>query len=78
MVYLHAGLKIGSVVPYAIHWESTGTHMYLAPRISMGPGVVTIQTGYRNAKMAKSAVSSDRPGWEVLAILLRQALIHGP
>ena len=22
MVYLHAGLEIGSAVPYAIHWES--------------------------------------------------------
>ena len=44
----------------------------------MGLGVVTFQTGSTNAEMAKSAVSGDRPGWEVLAILSRQALIHGP
>ena len=23
MVYLHAGLEIGSTIPYAFHWEST-------------------------------------------------------
>ena len=28
--------------------------------------------------MAKSAVSGDRPGQEILAILTRQALIHNP
>ena len=31
-------------------------------RISMGLGVVMIQTGSTNAKMPKSAVSGDRPG----------------
>ena len=31
-------------------------------RILMALGVVTIQTGSRNAKMAKSAVSGDWPG----------------
>ena len=41
-------------------------------------GVVTIQIGSTIAKMAKSAVSGDRPGWETLAILSRQALIHDP
>ena len=24
IVYLHAGLEIGSAIPYAIHWESNG------------------------------------------------------
>ena len=32
------------------------------PKISMPLGVVTIQTGSTIAKMAKSAVSGDRPG----------------
>ena len=41
-------------------------------------GMLTIQTGSTTAKMAKLAVSGDRPGQEVLAILPRQALIHGP
>ena len=44
----------------------------------MALGAVMIQTGSTNAKMAKSAVSGDRPGWETLAILTRQALIHNP
>ena len=44
----------------------------------MGLGVVRIQTGSTNAKMAKLAVLADRPGWKTLAILPRQALIHGP
>ena len=37
-------------------------------------GVVRIQTGSTNAKMAKSVVLADRPGYKTLAILLRQAL----
>ena len=41
-------------------------------------GMVTIPAGSTTAKMAKSAVSGDCPGQEVLAILSRQALIHGP
>ena len=44
----------------------------------MGRGVVTIQTGSTNAKMAKSAVLGDRPGWQTMAILSCQALVHGP
>ena len=41
-------------------------------------GVVMTQTGSTTAKMAKSAVSGDRPGWKTLAISSRQALIHDP
>ena len=44
----------------------------------MALGLVMIQTGSTIAKMAKSAVSGDRPGWETLVISLRQALIHDP
>ena len=44
----------------------------------MALGLVMIQTGSTDAKMAKSAVSGDRPGQETLAILSRQALIHDP
>ena len=44
----------------------------------MALGVVMTKTGSSNAKMAKSVVSGDRPGWETLAILSRQALIHDP
>ena len=36
--------------------------MYLALKDLLGLGVVMIQTGSTNAKMAKSAVSGDRPG----------------
>ena len=79
MVYLHAGLEIGSAVPYAIHWESNrGLTCTWLPRISISLGVVMIQTGSTNAKMAKLAVSGDDPGWKMLAILPRQALIHHP
>ena len=62
MVYLHAGLEIGSAIPYAIHWESNGDSHVLGSRISMALGVVMIQTGSTNAKMAKLAISGDRPG----------------
>ena len=48
------------------HMQSTGspteTHMFLALKDLHGPGVVMIQTGSTNAKMAKSAISGDRPG----------------
>ena len=44
----------------------------------MNLGVVGTQTGSTTAKMAKSAVSGDRPGWEALAISSPQALIHDP
>ena len=44
----------------------------------MALGVVTIQTGSTNAKMAKSVVSGDQPGWKTLGISSRQALIHDP
>ena len=44
----------------------------------MALGVVMIQTGSTNAKMAKSVVSGDRRGKETLAISLHQALIHDP
>ena len=37
----------------------------------MALGVVMIQTGSTNAKMAKSVVSVDLPGWETLGILTR-------
>ena len=42
----------------------------------MALGVVMIQTGSTIVKIAKSAVSGDRPGWETLPMSLRQALIH--
>ena len=41
-------------------------------------GVVTIRIGSTTAKMAKSVVSVERPGWETLAILTRQALVYNP
>ena len=44
----------------------------------MALGVVMIQTGSTNAKIAKLVVSGDQPGWETLAISSRQALIHDP
>ena len=44
----------------------------------MALGLVMIQIGSTNAKMAKSVVSVDRPGYETSAILTRQALIHNP
>ena len=44
----------------------------------MPSGVVTIQIGSTIAKMAKSVVSVDRPGWEIFAILTHQVLIHNP
>ena len=44
----------------------------------MALGVVMIQTGSTDAKMAELAVSDNRPGQETLAILSRQALIHDP
>ena len=63
MVYLHAGLGIGFAVPCAhpLGVQRRLTCTWLS-RISMGLGVVMIQTGSTNAKMAKSAVSGDRPG----------------
>ena len=63
MVYLHAGLEIGSAVPDAIHSESNeDSHVLGFQRFSMGPGVVTIPTGSTDGKMAKLAVLGDRPG----------------
>ena len=41
-------------------------------------GVVSIPTGSISAKMAKSAALGGRPGYENLAVLWRQALIHDP
>ena len=35
MVYLHAGLKIGSAFPCAIHWESNGDSHVLGSRRSL-------------------------------------------
>ena len=31
MIYLHAGLKIGSAIPYAILWESDKDSLVLGP-----------------------------------------------
>ena len=63
MVYLNAGLEMGFAMPYAIHWESYRDSHVLGPqRISMALGVVMIQTGSTNAKMAKLVVSVDLPG----------------
>ena len=45
-------------------------------KISMPLGVVTIETRSTIAKIAKSVVLVDRPRWETLAILTRQAMIH--
>ena len=53
IVYLHAGLEIGSAIPYAIHQESNRDSHALVPKISMSLGVVTIPIGSTNAKMAK-------------------------
>ena len=54
IVYLHAGLEIGSANPYAIHRESNrDSHTLSRSEISMQPGVVTIPIGSTNAKMAK-------------------------
>ena len=44
----------------------------------MALGVVMIPTGSTIAKMAKSTVSGDHPGYKTLVILTRQALIHNP
>ena len=44
----------------------------------MGLGLVTIQTGSTNAKMAKSVILGDRSGWQTMAVLSRQASVHGP
>ena len=56
MEYLHAGLEIGSAIPYAIGRESNGDSHALGPqKISMPPGVVTIPIGSTTAKMAKSS-----------------------
>ena len=62
IVYLHAGLEIGSAIPHAIHRESNGDSCPWLSKISMPLGVVTSQIGFTIAKMAKSAVSGDRPG----------------
>ena len=63
MIYLHAGFKIGPAAPHAIHrevqWRLPCTWL---SKISMPLGVVTVQTGSTTDKMAKSAVSGDRPG----------------
>ena len=32
LVYLHAGLEIGSAVPYAIHWESDEDSHVVVPQ----------------------------------------------
>ena len=63
MVYLHAGLEIRSTIPYAIPLE-VQQRLTCTPlsRISMGLGVVMTQTGSTTAKMARFAVSGDRPG----------------
>ena len=37
MVYLHAGLEIGSAIPYAIHWESNQDSHVLGPQRSPWP-----------------------------------------
>ena len=35
MVYLHAGLEIGSAIPYAIHWESNEDSHYAGSQRSL-------------------------------------------
>ena len=50
IVYLHAGLDIGSAIPYAIHLRLRCPWL---SKISMPLGVVTIPIGSTNAKMAK-------------------------
>ena len=63
IIYLHAGLKIGSAILYAIHLESNvDSHLLCSQGSHMALGVVRIQTGPTNAKMAKSIVSGDRSG----------------
>ena len=63
IVYLHAGLEIGSAIPHAIHCESDRDSLSLwFSKIPMPLGVVTIQIGSTTAKMANSDVSVDRPG----------------
>ena len=54
IVYLHAGLEIGSAIPYAIHRESNrDPQFFWLSKISMPLGVVTIPIGSTNVKMAK-------------------------
>ena len=54
LVYLHAGLEIGSTIPYPTHREfNEDSHCLLLSKISMPLGVVTIPIGSTNAKMAK-------------------------
>ena len=53
-------------------------HANWFPLRSRHQGTTGSSSGVIIAKMAKSAVSGDRPGYETLAILLRQALIHDP
>ena len=62
MVYLYAGLEIGSAVPHAILRESDIDLHVLGSQGS--------------SWASSSAVSGDRPGWEALAISSPQALIH--
>ena len=57
--------RLGDLICHSI-CNSPGVQRRLTctwlPRISMALGVVVIQTGSANAKMAKSVVSGDRPG----------------
>ena len=63
LVYLRASLEIRSAVPHAIHRESNvKLPCTWLSKIFMPLGVVTVQTGSTTAKVAKLAVSGDRPG----------------
>ena len=54
IVYLLAGLEIGSDIPYAIPQESNeDSHAPWLSKIFMPLGVVTIPIGSTNAKMAE-------------------------
>ena len=54
IVCLHAGLQIGSAIPYATHGETNeDSHALGSRKIPMPLGVVTIPIGSTNAKMAK-------------------------
>ena len=60
---------------YQLPWSP---HPTWFPLRSQHQGDTGSPSGVRMPKLAKSAVSGDRPGEDILAILTHQALIHNP